>query len=75
VARGEAEAGFVYATDAAVMPDKVKLVAKLEGHAPVRYPAAITSEGKQKAAAADFVAYLLSAVAQEALAKAGFAKP
>ncbi|MEX8517389.1 MAG: molybdate ABC transporter substrate-binding protein [Leptothrix sp. (in: b-proteobacteria)] len=75
VARGEVEAGFVYATDAAVMADKVKTVLRVEGHAPVRYPAALTSEGKQKAAAADFLAFLLSAPAQAALGKAGFGKP
>jgi molybdate transport system substrate-binding protein len=75
VARGEVEAGFVYATDAAVMADKVKTVMRVEGHAPVRYPAAITAEGKQKAAAADFLAFLLSAPAQDALGKAGFGKP
>ena len=75
VARGEVEAGFVYATDAAVMPDKVKVITKVDGHAPVRYPAAITSEGKQKAAATDFISYLLSAPAQDALGKAGFVKP
>lgn len=75
VARGEAEAGFVYSTDAAVMPDKVKVVTRVEGHAPVRYPAAIIAEGKQKAAANDFIAFLLSASAQETLAKAGFGKP
>lgn len=75
VARGEVEAGFVYSTDAAVMPDKVKVAAKVEGHAPVRYPAAITAEGRQKAAANEFIAFLLSAPAQETLAKAGFGKP
>jgi molybdate transport system substrate-binding protein len=75
VARGEAEAGFVYSTDAAVMPDKVRVVTRVDGHAPVRYPAAITSEGRQKTAASDFVAFLLSTPAQEALAKAGFGKP
>jgi molybdate transport system substrate-binding protein len=75
VARGEAEAGFVYSTDAAVMPDKVKVVMRVEGHSPVRYPAALVAEGKQKAAAADYLAFLLSAPAQDALAKAGFGKP
>jgi molybdate transport system substrate-binding protein len=75
VARGEAEAGFVYSTDAAVMPDKVKVVMRVDGHSPVRYPAALTAEGKQKAASADFLAYLLSSPAQELLAKAGFGKP
>ncbi len=75
VARGEVEAGFVYATDAAVMPDKVKIVQRVDGHDPVRYPAALTTESKQKAAAADFLAYLLSAPAQDALGQAGFGKP
>lgn len=75
VARGEVEAGFVYATDAAVMADKVKVIQRVDGHDPVRYPAALTIDSKQKAAAADFLAYLLSAPAQEVLGKAGFGKP
>lgn len=75
VARGEVEAGFVYSTDAAVMPDKVKTVMRVDGHAPVRYPAAITAEGRQKAAASEFLAYLLSSPAQDVLGKAGFGKP
>lgn len=75
VARGEVEAGFVYATDAAVMPDKVRTVQRIDGHDPVRYPAALTTEGRQKAAAGDFLAFLLAPAAQDVLAKAGFGKP
>jgi len=75
VARGEVEAGFVYATDAAVMPDKVKVVMRVEGHAPVRYPAALTTDSKQKGVSAEFLAYLLTPQAQDVLAKAGFGKP
>ncbi|WP_089417447.1 molybdate ABC transporter substrate-binding protein [Vitreoscilla filiformis] len=75
VARGEVEAGFVYATDAAVMADKVKVIQRVDGHDPVRYPAAVTADSKQKAAAVDFLAYLLSAPAQDALSKAGFGQP
>lgn len=75
VARGETEAGFVYATDAAIMADKVMIVMNVGSHAPVHYPAAVLTEGKQKAAANDFIAFLLSAPAQEVLAKAGFSKP
>lgn len=75
VARGEVEAGFVYATDAAVMPDKVKVIQRVDGHDPVRYPAALTTDTKQKAAAAEFLAFLLSAPAQDMLGKAGFGKP
>jgi molybdate transport system substrate-binding protein len=41
----------------------------------VRYPAARTAEGRQKPAAAAFLAYLLSPASQAVLAKAGFGKP
>lgn len=75
VARGEVDAGFVYATDAAVMPGKVKVVTRVDGHAPVRYPAALTTDSPQKALAADFLAYLSGPTAQDLLGKAGFAKP
>lgn len=75
VARGEVEAGFVYSTDAAVMRDKVKVVMPVDGHAPVRYPAVLVAEGRQKAATTEFLAHLLSPAAQDLLAKAGFGKP
>ena len=75
VARGEAEAGFVYRTDAAIMADKVKVVQTVEGHAPVRYPVAVVSDGKNKALARDFAAYLLAPEAQAILAKFGFGRP
>lgn len=75
VARGEAEAGFVYRTDAALMADKVKVVQTVEGHSPVRYPVAVVAESKSKAAAADFASYLVAPDAQAVLAKFGFAKP
>jgi len=75
VARGEAEAGFVYRTDAAVMADKVKVVQAVEGHAPVRYPVAVVSESRQKALARDFVAFLSGTEGQAILARFGFAKP
>lgn len=75
VARGEAEAGFVYATDAAIMKDKVKVVATMTGHSPVTYPMAVVAESKEKAAAKAFTDYLLTAPAQAVLQQAGFAKP
>lgn len=75
VARGEAEAGFVYRTDAAIMADKVKIVQTVEGHSPVRYPVAVVSESRQKALARDFVAFLSGAEGQAILARFGFAKP
>ena len=75
VARGEVEAGFVYRTDAALMPDKVRIVQTLQGHAPVRYPLALVSDGRNKALAREFAAYLLAAEAQGILARHGFDKP
>jgi len=75
VARGEADAGFVFRTDAAPHADKVRIVGIVDGHTPVRYPAALVSDGRQKALAGDFVAYLLSPAAQGVLARHGFAKP
>jgi molybdate transport system substrate-binding protein len=75
VARGEAEAGFVYRTDAAVLAGKVAIVQTVEGHSPVRYPVAVVSDSRNKALARDFVAYLGGAEAQAILAKYGFGQP
>jgi molybdate transport system substrate-binding protein len=75
VSRGEADAGFVYRTDAAIMGDKVKIVLTASGHTPVTYPVAVVSDSQQKALATDFVAFLASDAAQQVLAKYGFGKP
>lgn len=75
VARGEAEAGFVYRSDAATMAGKVKVVQTVEGHAPVTYPIAVVSESRQKALARDFIAFVGGAPGQAILAKFGFAQP
>ena len=75
VSRGEADAGFVYRTDATLAADKVKVVQTVRGHAPVRYPAAVVGESRNKAAARDFVAFLMTDEAQAILAKHGFGGP
>ena len=75
VARGEVDAGFVYSTDAAIMPDKVKVVMTVGGHTPVSYPMVLVSDSRQKAATEKLAAYLLSPPAQKVLAAAGFGKP
>ncbi len=75
VARGEADAGFVYRTDAALMGDKVKIVLTPTGNAPVTYPVAVVSESRQKALARDFVAFLASVAAQPVLTRYGFGRP
>jgi len=75
VARGEAQAGFVYRSDALAVADKVRIVLTVEGHDPVRYPAAVVRESRQQALARDFLAHLQSAAAQQILQAKGFAKP
>ena len=75
VSRGEAEAGFVYRTDAAVMGDKVRVVLTATGHTPVSYPIAVTAESKEKALAKDFIAFLSTEQAQAVLVRFGFGKP
>lgn len=75
VARGEAEAGFVYRTDAAIMRDKVKIVLTAEGHKPVTYPVAVVSESKAKPQAQAFVDFLFTPPAREILDRYGFSQP
>jgi len=75
VARGEADAGFVYRTDTGLARDKVRLVAEVGGHAPVTYPAAAVQDSRQPAVARAFVDFLLGPEAQAILARHGFGKP
>lgn len=75
VARGEADAGFVYRTDTAISGDKVKVVLAAQGHTPVSYPVAVVSESRNKALARDFIAFLFTPVAQQVLARHGFGLP
>jgi molybdate transport system substrate-binding protein len=75
VARGEVDAGFVYATDAALLPDKVKLAFTVPTSKPVLYPAAPVAASPNLAAAQRFVDFLTSPQAQAVLAKYGFGKP
>lgn len=75
VARGEVDAGFVYRTDALLMPDQVRVVLTLSGHTPVRYPMARVSNGPQPALAQAFMAFLLGPVGQGTLARYGFGRP
>jgi len=75
VSRKEVDAGFVYATDAAVAVDRVKVACEVGGHKPVVYPIAVVSSGKNSITAGKFIEYVLSVKGQAVLAKYGFTKP
>ncbi len=75
VSRGEVDAGFVYATDAAVVAAKVRVVSEVGGHKPVVYPIAIVSSGKNPEVAGRFIKYVLGGKGQAVLARYGFTRP
>ena len=74
-ARGEVDAGFVYATDAALMPDRVKVALTVPTPTPVLYPIAPVAGSTQLDGARKFIAFVQSAPAQAILIKYGFGKP
>lgn len=75
VARGEVDAGFVYATDAALMPGKVKVAFEVPLDVAIRYPIAPTIVSTKAFEATRFIAYVMSPAGQAILAKYGFRKP
>ena len=74
VARGEVDAGFVYATDAALMKDKVKTAFAVPLDRAILYPIARTAASGNAAEAAAFIAYVRSPAGQAILARYGFLK-
>jgi len=75
VARGDADVGFVYATDAAVMRDKVKIVLDVPTPTPIRYPVAVVRASRHPGEARAFVESLTADPARRVLASYGFALP
>lgn len=75
VARGEVDAGFVYATDAAIMKDRVRVAFEIPLEKPVRYPVAPLAASANPAQARSFIDFLLGAQGQEILARYGFTSP
>ena len=75
VSRGEVDAGFVFATDAAIAREKVQGVATLEKHQPILYPLAVVAATQKKELAQRFIDFVLSKEGQEILSKYGFGKP
>jgi len=75
VARGEVDAGFVYATDAAAMPGKVRVAFALATDPPALYPIAPVAASANQAVARQFVDHVVSPAGQATLARHGFGKP
>ena len=75
VARGEVEAGFVYSTDAAIMKDKVSVVATLPTETAITYPIAVVAGAPNADAARRFLDFLATPASQAVLARHGFGKP
>ena len=73
VALGEADAGFVYSTDAKTVPGKVNVI-KIPAWAQpkVTYAMAVVSSSTHKTAAKKFIAEVLSRAGQKKLLAAGF---
>jgi molybdate transport system substrate-binding protein len=74
VVDSQAEAGIVYATDAKIAGDKVKVALTVDEnkHAAIEYPAVVISESKQPAKAKEFLEYLGSEAAAKIFAEHGF---
>lgn len=72
IQRGEADAGFVYRTDALAGGSDVRIVTAMTGHKPVCYPIAVTKDSASKDAAQKFVDFVLSPRGLEILAHYGF---
>jgi molybdate transport system substrate-binding protein len=75
VVRGEVDAGFVFATDAAIVKDKVSVVATVPTPKPITYPIAVVAGSKQPKDAAAFEAFVQSAEGRKILAGFGFEAP
>lgn len=76
VSLGEADAGFVYATDVKPVAGKVEVIdLPDEAQATVQYPIAVVKDAENSEAAREFVAQVLGSDGQQALADAGFGPP
>jgi len=72
VARSEAQAGFVYATDAATQKAKVTVALTLPTSTPVRYPLAVVRSSAHAAQARAFIDFVSSPAGQASLQRHGF---
>ena len=75
VARGEVDAGFVYATDALAMRGKVTLVFNVPTKAAITYPIAVVKGNGKENLAIRFVEFVKSEAGQKILRQHGFGLP
>ncbi|MEJ7617765.1 MAG: molybdate ABC transporter substrate-binding protein [Pyrinomonadaceae bacterium] len=74
VARGEVDAGIVYASDAQTIKDRVSIVARAEEnlHEPILYPIGVLKDSRRQAAGRTFLELVMSAEGQSVLRRNGF---
>lgn len=72
VSRNEVDAGFVYASDAHLMADKVKVAFQVSTSSPIHYPIAKVAFSANAAQALKFMAFVQSTQGQAVLKKHGF---
>lgn len=75
VSRDEVDAGFVYATDAAIARGNVRVALRLPSPQPITYPIAIVAGGSHLSEARSFQQFVLSPEGRSLLAKYGFLEP
>jgi molybdate transport system substrate-binding protein len=75
VFRAEVEAGFVYATDVAVSPVKLRTVAEVATENSILYPIAVVKGYGSERRAQDFIDFVRSADGKRILEKYGFLQP
>jgi molybdate transport system substrate-binding protein len=77
VARGEVEVGLVYATDAMILPDDVRVLAEApkDSHSPIEYGIAVVATSEMADVAQRFVELSLSSVGRDVLISYGFTAP
>lgn len=73
--RGEVDAGLIYATDAVIGGDAVRVVEALETQTPIVYPVAITADTPKKDIAKIFIDFILAERGQTILKEFGFSAP
>ena len=75
VSRDEVDAGFVYATDAAIARSDVRVALRLPSPQPITYPIAIVAGGSHLSEARSFEQFVLSPEGRSLLARYGFLEP